>query len=85
MLKELDLKNVVTIDGKEYMLSTVRLLYIWSGYFPYETMLFAIKNGKVSCKDLYCERHASEQEARKRHESLLKQLQSGEKIWENDL
>lgn len=82
MLKELDLKNVVTIDGKEYMLSTVKLLYDFRRYPPYETMLFAIKNGEVNCEDLYCERYATEQEARERHESLLKQLQNGERIWE---
>ena len=81
MLKELDLKNVVVVDGKEYMLSTVELSYIWSGYFPYETMLFAVKKGKAYWKDLYGERHATEQEARERHESLLKQLQNGERIW----
>lgn len=82
MLKELDLKNVVTIDGKEYMLSTVKLPRVFSKYFPYETMLFAVKKGKVNCKDLYCERHATEQEAREQHESLLRKLQNGEKIWE---
>lgn len=85
MLKELDLKNVVTVDGKEYMLSTVKLPYSGFGHLPYETMLFAVKKGKVYCKDLYCECYATEQEARERHESLLKQLQNGERIWENDL
>lgn len=82
MLKEFDLKNVVAVDGKEYMLSTVKLPYSGFCHLPYETMLFAIKNGEVYCKDLYCESYATEQEARERHESLLKQLQSGEKIWE---
>ena len=43
MLKELDLKDVVTIDGKEYMLSTVKLPRVFSKYFPYETMLFTGK------------------------------------------
>lgn len=82
MLKELNLKNVVAVDGKKYMLSTVKLPYSGFGHLPYETMLFAIKNGEVYCKDLYYESYATEQEARERHESLLKQLQSGEKIWE---
>lgn len=85
MLKELDLKNVVAVDGKKYMLSTVKLPYSGFGYLPYETMLFAVKKGVVDYKDLYCERYADEQEARERHESLLKQLQNGERIWENDL
>lgn len=82
MLNELNLKNIVAVDGKEYMLSTVKLPYSCFGYLPYETMLFAIKNGEVNCEDLYCERYATEQEARERHESLLKQLQNGERIWE---
>ena len=85
MLKELDLKNVVAVDGKEYMLSTVKLPYSGFGHLPYETMVFAVKNGEVNCKDLYYECHATEQEARKRHESLLKRLHNGERIWENDL
>lgn len=46
MLKELNLKNVVAVDGKEYMLSTVKLPRVFSKYFPYETMLFTGK--KVS-------------------------------------
>ncbi len=82
MQKKLDLKNVVTVDGKEYMLSTVKLPYSGFGHLPYETMLFAIKKGEVYCKDLYYESYATEQEARKRHECLLKQLQNGERIWE---
>lgn len=68
MIKELDLKDVVTIDGKEYMLSTVKLPRVFSKYFPYETMLFKGKKGEFSCKDLYCEHHATESEARERHE-----------------
>ena len=82
MLKELNLKNVVAVDCKEYMLSTVKLPYSGFGHLPYETMLFAGKKGEFSCKDLYCERYATEQEARERHERLLKQLQNGERIWE---
>ena len=85
MLNELDLKDVVTVNGKEYMLSTVKLPYSGFGHLPYETMLFAVKKGEVYCKDLYCECYATEQEARERHECLLKQLQNGERIWENDL
>lgn len=81
MLNELDLKDVVAVNGKKYILSTVKLLYIWSGYLPYETMLFKVQKGKAYFKDLYCEHHATEQEARERHECLLKQLQNGEKIW----
>lgn len=82
MLKELNLKNVVVVDGKEYMLSTVELPYIWSGYYPYETMLVKVKKGRAYFNDLYCKRHATEQEAREHHESLLKRLQNGERIWE---
>lgn len=82
MLKELNLKNVVVVDGKEYMLSTVKLPCVFSKYFPYETILFTGKKGEFSCKDLYCERYATEKEARERHECLLKQLQNGERIWE---
>lgn len=85
MLKELDLKNVVTIDGKEYMLSTVKLPYSDFGCLPYETMLFAVKKGKVNYEGLYRENYATEQEAREQHENLLKKLQNGERIWKNDL
>lgn len=48
MLNELDLKNVVAVDGKEYMLSTVKLPCVFSKYFPYETMLFTGKKGELS-------------------------------------
>lgn len=82
MQKELDLKNVVAVDGKKYMLSTVKLLYSRLGFPPYETMLFEFKRGNGCYKDLYCENYLTEQEARKRHECLLKQLQNGERIWE---
>ncbi len=85
MLNELDLKDVVAVDGKEYILSTVKLPYSDFGCLSYETMLFAVKKGKVNYEGLYRENYATEQEARERHESLLKKLQSGERIWENNL
>lgn len=47
MQKELDLKNVVAVEGKEYILSTVKLPYSGFGHLPYETMLFAINNGET--------------------------------------
>lgn len=81
MLKEFDLKNVVAVDGKEYMLSTVKLPYIWSGYLPYETMLFKVQKGKAYFK--ICIANVTQQS--RKQESLLKQLQNGERIWENDL
>lgn len=71
MQKELDLKNVVAVDGKEYILSTVKLPYSDFGCLPYETMLFAVKKGKVNYEGLYRENYATEQEARERQSRKL--------------
>ena len=80
--RDLDLKTLVEIDGKTYLLSTVALPYV-NGYpITYETMLFPCKEGEVDWMDLYCMRYATRNEAVKNHNRLLFRMNKGERIWE---
>ena len=66
-VRDLDLKDVVTFAGKEYLVSTVQLtttvmtldrfLFGMSDMQRYETMIFAYNNGNLDYTDLYCERY----------------------------
>ena len=88
--ERLNLRDRFTIDGKEYILSTVALLIdeITSMLFqiaPFETMLFGIdENGCANWNDLYCERYYSAEEAEARHKELVKKARNGVKFWEEE-
>ena len=71
-VRDLDLKDVVTFAGKEYLVSTVqltttvmtldRLLFGISDIQRYETMIFAYNNGNLDYIDFYCERYNTKDE-----------------------
>ena len=81
-VRDLDLKDVVTFAGKEYLVSTVqltdtamtfdRLLFGISDIQRYETMIFAYNNGDLDYIDLYCERYDTKEEAIKGHNEIRK-------------
>ena len=81
-VRDLDLKDVVTFAGKEYLVSTVqldttvmaldRLLFGMSDIQRYETMIFAYNNGNLDYIDLYCERYDTKEEAIKGHNEIRK-------------
>ena len=89
--EHLNLKDRFTIDGTEYILSTVALPIhdeITSMLFqiaPFETMLFGIdENGRINWNDLYCERYYSAEEAEVRHKELAERARNGVKFWEEE-
>ena len=81
-VRDLDLKDVVTFAGKEYLVSTVQLtttvmtldrfLFGMSDIQRYETMIFAYNNGNLDYTDLYCERYDTKEEAIKGHNEIRK-------------
>ena len=81
-VRDLDLKDVVTFAGKEYLVSTVqltdtvmtfdRLLFGMSDIQRYETMIFAYNNGDLDYIDFYCERYDTKEEAIKGHNEIRK-------------
>ena len=87
-VRDLDLKDVVTFAGKEYLVSTVqltdtamtfdRLLFGISDIQRYETMIFAYNNGDLDYIDLYCERYNTKEEAIKGHNEIRK---GREDVW----
>lgn len=91
MGERLILKDRFTIDGKEYILSTVALpisIMITDKPFPIaplETMLFGIdENGRTNWNGLYCERYYWAEEAEKRHKELVEKARNGVKFWEEE-
>ena len=81
-VRDLDLKDVVTFAGKEYLVSTVQLtttvmtldrfLFGMSDIQRYETMIFAYNNGDLDYIDFYCERYDTKDEAIKGHNEIRK-------------
>ena len=81
-IRDLDLKDVVTFAGKEYLVSTVQLtttvmtldrfLFGMSDIQRYETMIFAYNNGDLDYIDLYCGRYDTKEEAIKGHNEIRK-------------
>lgn len=81
-VRDLDLKDVVTFAGKEYLVSTIQLtttvmtldrfLFGMSDIQRYETMIFAYNNGNLDYTDLYCERYDIKEEAIKGHNEIRK-------------
>lgn len=91
MGERLNLKDKFTIDGKEYLLSTVALpisIMIINKPFqiaPFEIMLFGIdEKGRTNWNDLYCERYYQEEEAEARHKELVEKAKNGVKFWEEE-
>ena len=91
MGERLILKDRFTIDGKEYILSTVALpisIMITDKPFPItplETMLFGIdENGRTNWNGLYCKRYYSAEEAEARHKELVEKARNGVKFWEGE-
>lgn len=89
--EHLNLKDRFTIDGKEYILSTVALsisdeiINMLFSIAPFETMLFGIdEKGHTNWNKLYCERYYSAEEAEARHKELLKKARNGVKFWEEE-
>lgn len=91
MGERLNLKDRFTIDGKEYILSTVALpisdeiTNMLLSIAPFETMLFGIdENGRIYWNDLYCEQYYLTEEAEARHKELAKKARNGVKFWEEE-
>lgn len=89
--EHLNLKDRFTIDGKEYILSTVALpisdeiTNMLLSIAPFETMLFGIdENGRTNWIDLYCERYDWAEEAKARHKELVEKAGNGVKFWEEE-
>lgn len=60
------IKDIIKYSDKEYQLSTV---YI-ENMSTFETMIFPIKNGKVSGEEVYCFRTLRAGESQKKHEDI---------------
>ena len=83
----LDLKDVVTINNKKYLLSTIDVSVQLNAYpimgaleYLFETALFQINdNNKVDWVVSYCCKYKTIEEAEKGHKDFLKRVQNGEK------
>lgn len=84
----LDLKDVVTINNKRYLLSTIDASVQLNTYpimnaleYTFETALIRINdNNEVDWADSYCCRYKTIEEAEKGHKDFLKRVQNGEKM-----
>lgn len=82
-MADFSLKTKFSVDGENYLLSTVKLH--WCYKLSYETMLFKFnRRNKVNYKDLYCQKYCTQQEAEAGHKELLLRVEHGERFWEND-
>lgn len=59
-------KDIIKYDNKEYQLSTI---YI-ENMITFETMIFPIKNGKVSGEEVYCFRTLEANESKWKHTDI---------------
>ncbi len=78
-MRDLELKNVLKIDGKEFLVSTISMnvRHSWfnddSKRVVYETMVFEIKNNEVEYdKPIFNERYNTPDEAIAEHGAILK-------------
>lgn len=82
------LKDIVTINNKKYLLSTVELSNLFSEHqvilpqqWSFETALFHLNNqNEVVWSALYCRWYKTIEEAVKGHKDFLKRVQNGEKM-----
>jgi hypothetical protein len=78
-VKNIELKNIIAVNGKSYLVSTISMR-IRHRFFEkddnlliYETMVFEIKNNKISyCKPLHNERYATADEATAEHDAIVR-------------
>ncbi|MDD3323690.1 MAG: hypothetical protein PHN38_01010 [Sulfurospirillaceae bacterium] len=78
-MRELELKNVMTIDGREFLVSTISM-HVRHSFFKgdsnrlvYETMVFEIINDEVQHhRPLFNERYNMADEAIAEHGAILK-------------
>jgi hypothetical protein len=77
-MRKIELKNVITVDDKTYLISTISMK-IRHKFFEkddnllvYETMIFEIKGGEVLySKPLYNERYVTADEAIAEHGAIV--------------
>lgn len=82
------LKDIVTINNKKYLLSTVELSNLFSEHrvilpqkWLFETTLFQLNDqNEVVWSALYCRWYKTIEEAEKGHKDFLKRAQNGEKM-----
>lgn len=78
-MRDLELKNVMNIDGKEYLVSTISMhvRHSWfeddSKKIVYETMVFEMIDEEVDyLKPIFTERYNMENEAIAEHSAIIK-------------
>ncbi len=78
-MRELELKNILKVDGREFLVSTISMnvRHSWfegdSAKKVYETMVFEVKNDEVLYDDpKFNERYNTMDEAIAEHGALLK-------------
>ncbi|MDR1976324.1 MAG: hypothetical protein LBQ18_04975 [Campylobacteraceae bacterium] len=77
-MKNLELKNIVVVNGKSYLVSTISMK-IRHKFFEkddnllvYETMVFEIKHNEISySKPVYSERYVTADEAIAEHGAIV--------------
>ena len=82
-MRELELKNVITIDSREFLISTISM-HVRHSFFEgdakklvYETMVFEIINGEVQFhKTIFNERYNMPDEAIAEHGAIIKNPQN---------
>jgi hypothetical protein len=81
-MRELELKNVISIDGREFLISTISM-HVRHSFFEgdakklvYETMVFEIINDEVQFhKTIFNERYNMADEAIAEHGAIIKNPQ----------
>ena len=78
----LNLKNIITVGGEKYLLSTVELpFFSFSG--AYETMVFPVRDkGLVNFTEIYVQKYDGLDDAIKSHKKLVGKMKKGIKFWE---
>lgn len=82
-MRELELKNVIKIDEREFLISTISM-HVRHSFFEgdskklvYETMVFEIVNGEVQFhKTIFNERYNMADEAIAEHGAIIKDPKS---------
>ena len=78
-MRDLELKNVMKVDGREFLVSTISMhvRHSWfeddSKKIVYETMVFEIINEEVDyLKPIFTERYNMKEEAIAEHSAIIK-------------
>ncbi|WP_331774102.1 hypothetical protein [Sulfurospirillum sp. 1612] len=79
-MRELELKNILKVDGREFLISTISMNVRHSWFDDdrdktvYETMVFEMKNDEVLYdKPIFNERYNMRDEAIAEHSAILKE------------